>query len=483
MRLPIRLLSTAILFTAGALLLAAPLAGEQAGEQPFRAGTAKVKITPWLGVSLNGGMRDRQATEVHDELHARALVLDNGEAKLAIVVCDSCMIPREVFDAAKQAAAKATGIPTSHMLCSATHTHSAPSSASVFQSDADPRYQKFLTGQITAAIEAAHANLQPARIGWGTGEAAEHVHNRRWHMKPGTIPPSAFRGKIDQVKMNPPRASDDLVEPAGPIDPVVSLISVQTTDGRPLCLLANYSLHYVGGTGGGHVSADYFGAFAGKVEQALTESHNAADGVLAIMSNGTSGDINNINFRQPYERKAPYEQINYVADGVAAEALKVYERIEHRTWVPLGAVESELTFGVRKPSADEVAEAKEIVAAAEGPVMRSLQEVYARETLLIDKYDDEVTLTVQALRIGDCGIAAIPCETFVEIGLELREQSPFEQTFTIELANGYNGYLPTPAQHDLGGYETWRARSSYLERNASPVIAKELTRHLNELSD
>jgi hypothetical protein len=74
------------------------------------------------------------------------------------------------------------------------------------------------------------------------------------------------------------------------------------------------------------------------------------------------------------------------------------------------------------------------------------------------------------MRIGDLGIAAIPCEVFVEIGLEIKAKSPFKPTFAISLANGYNGYLPTPEHHKLGGYETWRARSSYLEVDAAPKI-------------
>src|SRR5690606_40478148 len=112
----------------------------------------------------------------------------------------------------------------------------------------------------------------------------------------------------------------------------------------------------------------------------------------------------------------------------------------------------------------------EIVAKAEGPVMKSMEEIYARETLLLKDYPSEVDMLLQVFRIGDLAIAAVPAEVFVEIGLELKAKSPFKPTFTIELANGYNGYLPTPAQHKLGGYETWRARSSYLEEQASDKI-------------
>ena len=78
--------------------------------------------------------------------------------------------------------------------------------------------------------------------------------------------------------------------------------------------------------------------------------------------------------------------------------------------------------------------------------------------------------SLQAIRIGELGIAAIPCEVFAETGLAIKARSPLRPTFTIELANGYNGYLPTPEQHALGGYETWPARSSYLEVQAEPKI-------------
>ena len=86
------------------------------------------------------------------------------------------------------------------------------------------------------------------------------------------------------------------------------------------------------------------------------------------------------------------------------------------------------------------------------------------------------------MRIGDLAITAIPCEVFAETGLEIKAKSPFKSTFTISLANGYNGYLPTPAQHQLGGYETWRARSSYLETDASVKITQSLFEMLGLLN-
>jgi hypothetical protein len=122
-----------------------------------------------------------------------------------------------------------------------------------------------------------------------------------------------------------------------------------------------------------------------------------------------------------------------------------------------------------------------VVGRAQGSDLKTPEEIYARETLLLSKYPPKVPVTIQALRVGPIGIVAIPCEVFAEIGLELKAQSPLKPTFTIELANGYNGYLPTRAQHALGGYETWRARSSYLEVDAASRIAEKALEFLREL--
>ncbi len=439
----------------------------------FRAGAATSNITPPLGTSINGNMRDVTATHVHDELHARCLALDDGTTKLVLVVCDSCMIPREVFDAAKKIVNEATGLPLENMMMSATHTHSAPTSGSVFQSNADPEYQVFLARRIADGIRRALNNLQPARIGWASAEEPDQVFNRRWFVKNEALYKNPFGG-VDKVKMNPPRASKDLIEPSGPIDPTVSVISLVSTNGKPIALYANYSLHYVGGTGGGHISADYYGAFCERVKKLVTANNPSPD-FVALLSNGASGNINNVNFQAPAPKRAPYEQINIVADEVAQAALSAVEKIQYQDWVPLGVKQTEITLGVRRPNADEVTRAKEIMSRARNfPRMDTLEEIYARETVQMADYPAEVKAILQAMRLGDLGITAIPCEVFVEIGLELREKSPAKQTFTVSLANGYNGYLPTVKHHELGGYETWRAKSSYLELQAAPKMVDTL---------
>jgi len=446
----------------------------------LRAGAATSNITPPLGVSLNGSMSDRTASHIHDELHARCLVLDNGTNMLAIVVCDSCMMPQSILNEAKHLAHGHTGIPLDQMLVSATHTHTAPTVTGVFQSQPDPDYPAFLAVRISDGIRRAVNNLAPAKIGWGVGSEPTQVFNRRWKMKDGVKLVDPF-GRPDRVRMNPPRGSSDLVEPAGPTDPQIGVLSVRAADDRPLALLANYSLHYVGGVPGGNVSADYFGEFARRVEQMLS-ADRLDPPFVGILSNGTSGDINNINFRQAGEKRERFAQIRMVAERVAAEAARVAGSIEYHDWVPLEMREARLRLGRRPTPKDEVERAKFILSKAEGPSLRGSQEVYARETVLLNEYPPVIETIVQAIKIGELGIATSPCETFVETGLAIKAASPLKPTFTIELANDYRGYLPTAEHHKLGGYETWRARSSFLEVEAEAKIRGKILELLGEVT-
>ncbi len=435
----------------------------------FRAGAFAQDVTPEkFPISVNGGMSDRKATGANDPLHARCLVLDDGKTKLAIVVVDSCMIPKEIMEAAKKLAEKTTGIPAANILISATHTHTAPTLAGTFQSEPDEAYIKFLTTQIAAGIEKAHEKLAPAKAAWAVGQEPNHVFNRRWKMKEGVLNTDPFGGTTDKVKMNPPRESPDLLEPAGPTDPSVTVLSLRTADDKPLALFANYSLHYVGDMPA--LSADYFGVFAEVIGQKL----KAGPGFVGILSNGTSGDVNNINFKEPAPKSKPGERSRLVADAVADAAMKALEKAEYRSDFRLAVTGSVLELPVRKPTAEEVKRAEALLEKANGRVLKGVEEVYARETVFMAKYPEKVKISLQAFRIGELAIAAIPCEVFTEIGLSIKKKSPFKTTCVVSLANGYFGYLPTQAQHALGGYETWRARSSFLGVKSSDEIEKDV---------
>lgn len=460
-----------------ALALLAPAALAQAAPPELRAGAFAIDVTPeTFPVPVNGGFADRKATSAHDPLHARCLVLDDGVTKLALVVVDSCMIPRELIDEAKKLAAKKTGIPATNILVSATHTHTAPTVAGVFGSDPDAEYVKFLTAKVAEGIDKAHARLAPAKLAWAVGEEPNHVFNRRWKLKPGVKNLDPFGRDTDKVKMNPPRASMDLVEPVGPTDPRVTVLSVQSAEGKPLALFANYSLHYVGDVPA--LSADYFGVFADLVGQKL----KAGKGFVGALSNGTSGDVNNINFREPAPKRQPGERSREVADAVAVAAVKSLEKAAYTAKGALKVATKDIELGVRKPTADDVKRAEAILEKAKGRDLKTAEETYARETVLLAQYPDKVTVPLQVLAIGDAVVVAIPCEVFTQIGLDIKRGSPFKTTCVVSLANGYFGYLPTPPQHALGGYETWRARSSFLEMEASVKIEKAIGELLKDVS-
>lgn len=444
----------------------------------FRAGAATSNITPPLGSSINGGFQDGTATVIHDELHARCLALDDGQTQLVFVVADSCVIGRDIFDEAKKMVNAATGLPVENMMMSATHSHSCGTLQAVGQSAPDPLYQRFVARRLADGVRRALHNLAPAKIAHGSASVPGQVFNRRWKMKPGTIPPTPLGVTTDQVKTNPGINNPNLTEPAGPTDPEVSFISVQTAEGKPLALLANYSLHYVGGVGPGHISADYFGAFAVKMGALL----GAGPDFVGIMSNGTSGDINNIDFRGSQEKQPPYGRIQIVADEVARAVATAVTTLPHADTAPLAVAQKEIPLSLRLPTPAEVEAARQVMQASKlYPRMETLEQVYARETVLLADFPKEVSAPLQVMKIGTLHVTAIPAEVFVEIGLELKKRHA--PTFTISLANAYHGYLPTPQHHALGGYETWRARSSCLEVEASTKILtglEELFQQLNK---
>jgi hypothetical protein len=196
------------------------------------------------------------------------------------------------------------------------------------------------------------------------------------------------------------------------------------------------------------------------------------------MSNGTSGNLHCYDYSKPRRDLT----IDTVAESVAKAAYAAYKQITYHDWVPLVMRESTLRLRRRMPSAAEVARAKDTLTRAQGRALRGYGEIYARETVLLSQGPAEAELKLQALRIGSLGIAAIPCEVFSETGLAIKRESPLKPTFTIELANGYFGYIPPPARHRLGGYETWRARSSCLEVEAEPKIRAEVLRLLAEVA-
>ena len=209
-----------------------------------------------------------------------------------------------------------------------------------------------------------------------------------------------------------------------------------------------------------------------------------ARGIVAMMTNGASGDINNIDWlHKPDKRWPPYAKMRQVADLVAQAVDRARRRITLHDWVPLDARQQELTLAVRKPTEEQLTYARRILAKPEdAPKHHPRERVYAERVLGLADTPGQASVLLQVFRLGDLGICAIPFEVFVEIGLELKDKSPFPATFTISHANGSYGYLPTVRHHELGGYETWLGTNN-VEIQAAPKIVKTLLTLLQQCRD
>ncbi|NLI72931.1 MAG: hypothetical protein GX361_09440 [Bacteroidales bacterium] len=446
----------------------------------FRAGAAVSNITPLLGSGIIGEWTTPPASHVHDDLLARCLVLDDGSTELVFVVLDLLGIHTNLSDMAKKIIEQRLNIPPENIIISTTHTHSAASAmGSVWmewnQYPLD-EYQNYVISRIADVVQIAKNNLEPARIGWGVAKAPEHVFVRRWFVKEPVKNPF---GGYDKVLTNPRYSNKNKTQPTTKPDPDVSFISVQSKDGRPIALFANYALHYIAGTGKGHISADYYGMFADYVSELINDKRNPK--FVASMSNGASGNINNNDFSRPREKKKNYERINYVAKDIAGKVYDAYKHVVYHDWVPLGSQSEKITLKVRKPNQEMVNRAKKLLQNADNDKNQHVRERnYAKITLSQLKRPNQINIPLTTFKIGDLGIASIPFEVFVEIGLDIKARSPFKQTHIISLADGYHGYLPTPEQHELGGYETWLGTNN-VEKEASVKIANQILKQFSDL--
>ena len=431
----------------------------------FQAGAAVTDVTPTtLPVIVNGGVLSRTVDTISNRLNARSLALSDGETKLVMVVVDSCMMPKELLDESKELASKRTGIPTDHMLISATHTHSAASCFGALGTPPDDNYVPFLKEQLSDAIVAAVAELKPAQIGFATADAPEYTALRRWIRRPDRIDTDPFGNATVRANMHAGRNWDDVTGESGPEDPQLSLISIQTRDGKPLAVLANFSMHYFSGEKG--IGADYFGRFCEGLKNRIAPNSN----FVGIMSHGCSGDI----WRRDYTRPESWENLTDIdefANGLANIAANALKSVEYKSDIDLAMAEQRMTLNYRTPDLQRVEWARKIVEAMEEELPKTKEEVYALEQLILHERQ-QTEIVTQALRIGDIGVASTPNETYAITGLKVKAASPLSKTFVIELANGADGYIPPPEQHLLGGYNTWAARSAGLEVHAEPKIAE-----------
>lgn len=432
----------------------------------LQAGAATANITPWLGVSIPGNFRPAYGADIHDDLLAKALVLDNGQKRIAMVTCDLIAMPESVANAAKARIQARCGIAPECVMINATHTHSGAGIADLLGVKADADYIAYVPLKIADAVELALRRMRPARIGFASANENRIAFYRRWKMKDGA------------VRMNPGRNNPDLVAPMGKIDPELAMLYVEDENETPIAAAASFSLHYIGVDAGDQVSPDYFGHFYRQVR------HYLGGDCVPILWNAASGQINNVDMTGrriwPHRGQA---QARRMANVLAGHLLTEIQLMDMRDNLDLDAAVKPLAFSRKPITAEDLSIAERILKGERDydtgpfswvtgqPIPKDRVDTYALECQRLSRLPERLTAPVQVLKLGPAAIVALPGEIFVESGFAIKSQTSAAPLMLVSLANGYIGYVCT--DHMLtqeGGYETWAALSSMPGVGTAPAM-------------
>ncbi len=450
----------------------------------LQAAAGQKEITPPLGTLINGEFQCRYATKIHDPLYAKCLALKNGETTLIFVVVDICAMQQDMLDEVKSAIQERTDVVPSNVLISSTHTHSAGAVVDLLMGHADLTYRKKVQQYLVDLVAETLQKLKPAKIAFGTADAPEHVVCRRYKMAPGYQAFNPVSRGRDQVKTNPFGDEESIVESTSLPDTEVAYLAVKGLDGKWIAVLANYSLHYVGDAPRGTISADYFGCFARSLNQLLAPE----EAIVVMMSNGTSGEINIWDFLQPDRYpKEMHHKSAFIGQDLARKVVATMQDLPWEDDATLEGVYTQLPVGLRKVTAEELEQAKEVVGDTDYEQLTwdadGYRRAYAREQVLLAEYPERWNFRIQSFRVGSGVIGGLGGEFFAETGLALKAFAGKGKYFTICLANDYVGYVPPKHEIVKGGYETWRCRTSFLEMDAEEKIRNVLLKQIEQLTE
>jgi len=402
----------------------------------MRAGVAMVDITP-PDSNLPPGYDG-----VHDRLHARALVLDDGRARAALVSVDAGAIPEETWEAVSGRAARELGIPAERLVVTATHTHSAP------REEGGGR----LAGLVFEAIRRAADAPVPARISWGTGESYINVNR------------NIIDRKTNRWWEGPNRD--------GPSDKTVAVLYVETAAGAPLAVLYNYAVHAVLLGQLDQVSADLPGAASEYIERSL------GNGAIALWSEGAAGDQNPLYFQQTYDLRAiriqDYAQRGVDISNAMPPGGQGLDRSNPRVAL-LMEQQKQMALSMGQLLGEEVLHVirDSLERPQANPVLRGAQSTITcpgrRRTdsgragfagTYVDA--DPIPIRLGLLEIGDIAIGSVNAEVFNTVATRLKRESPLKHTLMATLTNGLatSGYIPNDAAF---GYNTFEVVSSNLK--------------------
>jgi len=396
---------------------------------------------------------------IHDDLFARALVLANGEAVVALVSVDLLALPGDFIKRVRERIQQSTGIEPSSVMVASTHTHAGPVTITTFfnpEESVDSAYMDSLAKAVEQSVTSAWREQFPARVGVGVAE-------------------------VDGVGVN--RRSPD----QRPIDEQVGIIKVDDGNGRTRAVLINYSCHpTVLGPDNLLVTGDFPNFAIERIERNIGPEGFAmfVNGTQGNISMGHSSELSAIGVITPGRTFERTEELGHLladatlvalpdiatSDAPTLNALTIPVNLPLKDYPPLEEANTSLR------DADELlarltaegAPLDQIMPAKTQRLYASITNFYAGEALALP--EGHLPIELQGFRLGDAAFVAIPGEVFVEIGLALKRQLP-HMTFVVGIANGYIGYLPTREAYTTGGYEVV---SSKCQPEAADILVKKV---------
>ncbi len=449
------------------------------------AGFAERDITPEIGMEQPGGYSKVFHRSVHDPCKVRAAVFHDGAGRVALVGVDALIIPRAVVQSARRQIRERCGIPPEAVMVGASHSHSSGPTGMVQpgefdhasplvkqlayekSSGANPAYLRLLETEIVEAVCQADTNRAPLRTGFARGIEDKVAYNRRFRMKNG------------QSWTHPGKGNPDMMGPAGPTDPDVTVVGCWSPDGRLRGCVVHYCCHGTTNPPGG-ISANWI-YYLEKVIRGAVDPQ-----VIVVFLQGFCGDVTQVDNLDPHVNPGAEEWCRLVGGRVGAEAVKLLFSMYPAEAAPvLGTRQRVLRIPRRKPSPAKVKRAIEIV--QQNPKDAGVTEwTFAKETVMLDALiarEPVADAEVQAIQVGPAVFVSASGEMFCQLGLDIKAGSPFKLTCPVELANGCVGYVPTEealGPHG-GGYETRLTAYTNLVPDAGTQMVKagvELARQL-----
>ncbi len=417
----------------------------------LRVGAAAAELEANDSMVIAGGIGPGKAVGQEGKLRAVAVVLEKAGTKLAIVACDVLMMTRKTLDPVVAEIGKATGIPAANVLINCTHTHHAPSTMRVHDYDTDNVFTKRVQEAIVQAVRQANTNLSNGRFQFHLGYEHNVGQNSRQLLDDGMI---YWIG---------PRTN--FVRATGPFDPELPVLAFRDEADKLRALIFNHSTHTIGTRQPGKRSPSIYGMAAQEIEA-------EQDGIVSFLE-GASGSTHNLNLSG-----------DECIERLKTSVLDTLALAKDRPVDKLAALKRPLKFRVRQ--FDEVAEDEAVAR-----YCRKYSPGYAETVIkvfrtmrseLASSRGQERETWVQVLRIGDVALVGVPAEYFTQLGLDIKNRSPFRNTFIAELANDWIGYLPNLEGHKLGGYQVWTGHHSYAEPGTGERVADLAVEMLKELA-